>query len=79
MTYRGGCTSDTNPSQPFAYLRVVANWATPIVLSTYPSGLSVPYEDNTTSRFPHPTLANEYHPIEHREQLGRTGRPTRIV
>ncbi len=64
-------TSDTNPSQPCAYMKYVADWATPIVLSTYQPGLTVPYDDNTVYMFPHPTLANEYYLIENREQLGR--------
>jgi M6 family metalloprotease-like protein len=64
-------TADTNPSQPCAYMKYIANWATVNVLTTYQLALPVPSDGNVIYKFPHPTLSNEYYLIENRQQTGR--------
>ncbi len=63
--------SNTNPSEPCAYFKYEAGWSSTMTLSTPQVGLSVPAGLNTSYRYLHPTLANEFFMIENRQQTGR--------
>ena len=68
MAYGGG---GTNPCQPCAYNKCIADWATTTVLTSSQSGLSAPSATNTIYKYNHPTQSNEYYLIENRQQTGR--------
>jgi M6 family metalloprotease-like protein len=63
--------SNTNPSEPCAYLKEDAGWATTTLLTTPQTDLPAPAGVNTVYKYEHPTRPNEYYMIENRQQSGR--------
>ncbi|HVP12842.1 MAG TPA: M6 family metalloprotease domain-containing protein, partial [Phycisphaerae bacterium] len=65
-------TTDTNPSEPCAYLKYIAGWSQTTLLTVPQTGLVAPGPGiNRIYKFNHPTLANEYYLIDNRQQAGR--------
>jgi len=64
-------TTDTNPCEPCAYMKMIAGWTDTVLLSTPATGLPAEYGSSTIYKYPHPTLSNEYYLIENRQRLGR--------
>ena len=63
--------SNTNPTEPSAYLKHIAGWSTTTTLVSPQVGLPVPSGVNTIYKYDHPTLPNEYFLFENRQQTGR--------
>ncbi|UCH84953.1 MAG: M6 family metalloprotease domain-containing protein, partial [Candidatus Latescibacterota bacterium] len=65
-------TSGTNPQEPCAYLKEIAGWATPTLLTTPQTLITVPASNtNTMFKYEHSSLTNEYYLFENRQQTGR--------
>jgi M6 family metalloprotease-like protein len=65
-------TSNTNPCEPCAYLKLIAGWSQTTALTVPQSRLIVSASSaNRFYKFNHPTLANEFYIIENRRQTGR--------
>jgi M6 family metalloprotease-like protein len=63
----------SGPTEPCAYLKYTAGWATVLVLDRPRSNLSVPASLNLFYKYPHPSssMENEYFLISNRQQSGR--------
>ncbi len=60
-----------NPSEPCAYLKDIAGWATVTTLATPQTGLTAEAGKNSFFKFQHPKLSNEFYIVEVRHQSGR--------
>lgn len=68
MCYGG---SNINPVQPCAYLRAMAGWVTPTLLTTSQTGLSASAATRNVFKYVNPLLSTEYYLIENRQPSGR--------
>jgi len=60
-----------NPSEPCAYLKDIAGWATVTALTVPQAGLTLEAGKNSFFKFQHPKLSNESYIVEVRHQSGR--------
>ena len=60
-----------NPSEPCAYLKDIAGWATVTNLAVPQAGLTAEAGKNSFFKFQHPKLSNEFYIVEVRHQSGR--------